>query len=182
MFQLPWSGRSHLADQQFNAQHDRPKRLFLRPRMPVGIYIQLEVEMDFVIDLDPTHLVLRATITVAVLTEELAEEYYQVLSQVAAHGGPYAAIYDFSRVTSTTLSPSAIRGFAKRPYPVPGPRHRMAVAKQPAMFGLARMLQLYQDMLGEHFRVVRSLEEAYEMLGVRPEDFTQCLVPAVRAA
>jgi len=129
--------------------------------------------MDFVIDLDPTHLVLRATITVAVLTEELAEEYYQVLSQVAAHGGPYAAIYDFSRVTSTTLSPSAIRGFAKRPYPVPGPRHRVAVAKQPAMFGLARMLQLFQDILGEHFRVVRSLEEAYELLGVGPEDFTQ---------
>src|SRR5262249_19767611 len=52
--------------------------------------------MDFVIDLDPTHLVLRATITVTVLTEELAEDYYQVLSLVASHGGPYAAIYDFS--------------------------------------------------------------------------------------
>ena len=50
------------------------------------------------------------------------------------------------------------------------------------MFGLARMLQLFQDILGEHFRVVRTLEEAYEMLGVRPEDFTQCVVPAVRAA
>ena len=58
----------------------------------------------------------------------------------------------------------------------------MAVAKEPAMFGLARMLQLFQDILGEHFRVVRTLEEAYEMLGVRPEDFTQCVVPAVRAA
>src|SRR5262249_4927517 len=135
--------------------------------------------MDFVIDLDPTHLVLRASITVAVFTEELAGEYYKVVSLVWGHWGRVAALFDFARVTSTTLSPSAIRGFAKRPYPVPGPRHRVAVAKEPAMFGLARMLQLFQDIQGEHFRVVRSLEEAYEMLGVRPEDFTQCVAPAV---
>ena len=44
------------------------------------------------------------------------------------------------------------------------------------------MLQLYQDMLGEHFQFVRSLEEAYEMLGVRPEDFTERVFPIDRAA
>lgn len=138
--------------------------------------------MDFVIDLDPTHLVLRATITAAVLTEELAEDYYHAVSLAASSGGPYAGIYDFSRVTSTTLSPNAVRGWAGRPYPIPPPRHRVLVAKEPVIFGLARMLQLIQDVRGEHFQVVRSLEEAYEMLAIRSEDFTQCLVPAVRAA
>ena len=128
---------------------------------------------DFQIDLDPAHCIIRAAITAPVLTEELAEDYYRALSLFASRGGPYAAIYDFSRVTSTTLSPSAVRGFAMRPYPVPGPRHRVLVAKEPVIFGLARMLQLLQDVRGEHFQVVWSLEEGYAMLGVRPEDFTQ---------
>src|SRR5215831_6603027 len=124
------------------------------------------MSLDFQIDLDPTHLVIHASITAPVITEDLADDYYWAVSLVAAHGGPYAAIYDFSGVTGTTLSPSAVRSFAKRPYPVPGPRHRVFVAKESSIYGLARMLQLLQDVLGEHFRVVRSLEEAYELLGV----------------
>jgi hypothetical protein len=138
--------------------------------------------MDYVIDLDPRHRVIRAAITAPVLTEELAEEYYQSLSLFASRGGPYAAIYDFSGVTSTTLSPTAVRGFARCPYPVPGPRHRVLVAKEPVIFGLARMLQLLQDVRGEHFQVVRSLVEAYAMFGVRPEHFTQRVFPKDLAA
>src|SRR5262249_11640107 len=133
----------------------------------------LRMSLDFQIDLDPIHLIIRASITAPVVTEEVADDYYWAVSLVAAHGGPYAAIYDLSGVTGTTLSPSAVRGFAKRPYPVPGPRHRVLVAKEPSIYGMARMLQLYQDVMGEHFRVVRSMEEAYELLGVRAEDFTQ---------
>jgi hypothetical protein len=151
-------------------------------RQTVARNLLLGMSMDFQIDLDPTHLVLRATITAAVLTEELAEDYYQAISLVASSGGPYAGIYDFSGVTRTTLSANAVRGFASRPYPIPPPRHRVLVAKEPVIFGLARMLQLLQDVWGEHFQVVRSLEEAYEMLGVRPEDFTQRLFPKDRAA
>jgi len=138
--------------------------------------------MDFVIDLDLTHRVLRVTITAAVLTEELAEDYYRNLSLVASRGGPYAAIYDYSRVTSTTLSSDAVRGWARRPHPVPGPRNHVLVAKESAIFGLARMLQLHQDFLGEHFQIVKSLEEAYAMLGVRPEDFTRRVFPQDLAA
>src|SRR5215813_2377519 len=53
--------------------------------------------MDYRIDLDPAHRVIRLTVT-AVVTEELAEECYQSLSFIASRGGPYAAIFDLSGV------------------------------------------------------------------------------------
>jgi hypothetical protein len=138
--------------------------------------------MNYVIDLDPTHRVLRLTITTAVITEELAEDCYRSLSLVASRGGPYAAIFNLFGVTSTTLSPDAVRGMARRAPAVPRGRTRVLVAKEPAIFGLARMFELCWDFLGEQLQVVPSLEEAYAMLGVRPEDFTQCVFPADRAA
>ena len=137
--------------------------------------------MDYSIDLDPEHRVIRLTIK-AIVTEELAEDCYKSLSFIASRGGPYAAIFDLSGVTGTTLSPDAVRGLAGRAPAVPAGRPRVIVADEPWIFGLARMFQICRDSLGEQFHVVRSLEEAYEMVGVRPEDFTQRIFPKGLAA
>ena len=137
--------------------------------------------MDYRIDLDPAHRVIRLTVT-AVVTEELAEECYQSVSFIASRGGPYAAIFDLSGVIAATLSPDAVRGLAARAPAVPAGRPRVIVADEPWIFGLARMFQICRDSLGEQFHVVRSLEEAYEMVGVRPEDFTQRIFPKGLAA
>ena len=137
--------------------------------------------MDYRIDLDPAHRVIRLTIT-AVVTEELAENCYRSLSFIASPGGPNAAIVDLSRVTGTTLSPDAVRGLAGRAPAVPAGRPRVIVADEPWIFGMARMFQICRDSLGEQFHVVRSLEEAYEMVGVHPEDFTQRIFPKDLAA
>jgi len=137
--------------------------------------------MDYRIDLDPAHRVIRLTVT-AVVTEELAEECYQSVSFIASRGGPYAAIFDLSGVTGATLSPDAVRGLAGRAPAVPAGRPRVIVADEPWIFGMARMFQICRDSLGEQFHVVRSLEEAYEMVGVRPEDFVQRIFPKDLAA
>src|SRR5215510_5431502 len=137
--------------------------------------------MDYAIDIDPAHSVIRLTMT-AVVTEELAEECYRSIAFIASRGGPYAAIFDLSRVTGTTLSPDAVRGPARRAPAVPAGRPRVIVADEPWIFGMARMFQICRDSLGEQFHVVRSLEEAYEMVGVRPEDFTQRIFPKGLAA
>jgi hypothetical protein len=39
-----------------------------------------------------------------------------------------------------------------------------------------------REFIGQQFEVVRSPEEAYELLDVRPEDFTQRLFPGELAA
>jgi len=43
------------------------------------------------------------------------------------------------------------------------------------------MLELSRDSMGGQLQVVRSLEEAYDLLGVRPEDFTERIYPEHRA-
>lgn len=47
---------------------------------------------------------------------------------------------------------------------------------------MSRMFQQYRDFFGEQYQVVHSLEEAYDKVGVRPEDFTMRLYPHDLAA
>jgi hypothetical protein len=140
------------------------------------------MSIDYQVDLDPTHQVLRITVTAAVLTHELAEDCYRFVAQIASRGGPYAGIWDLSGVTDTTESADDIRSRALSAAAIPGNRMRVVVAKKPVVFGLSRMLELYRDSMGGQAKVVRSVEEAYAMLGVRPEDFTERLFPKEMAA
>jgi hypothetical protein len=133
--------------------------------------------MDYRIDLDPKHQVLRATITAAVLTHELAEDCYRSVALIASRGGPYAAIFDLSGVTSATVSANNVRSRALSLPAVPGDRIRVLVAKEPVVFGVSRMFELSRDSMSGLLQVVHSLEEAYQIVGVRPEDFTKELLP-----
>jgi hypothetical protein len=51
------------------------------------------------------------------------------------------------------------------------------VASQPALFGLARMFEMHRDAMGVQLHVVYSMHEAYDLLEVAPQDFTQRLFP-----
>ena len=132
--------------------------------------------MDLVVDLDPTHRVLRITVTRA-LTDESSSEIYRAIASLAATGGPYAAITDFSQVVDCPVSTNTIRELAATIPAVPGGRPRVIVAPQTAVYGLARMFELHRDSMGGQFHVVRSMDEAYDLLKVTPQDFTQRLFP-----
>ena len=138
--------------------------------------------MGYLVDLDPTHSVIRITVTAEIVTPELAEDIRIRFGRVASSGGPFAAIVDASRVTSWTEPAVAIRDAAFRDPAVPGGRSHVTVAREPSVFGLARMFQLCRDFFGEQYQVVNSLGEAYEVVGVRPEDFTQRIFPKDLAA
>jgi hypothetical protein len=60
--------------------------------------------MDYVIDLDPTHLILRVTVG-QVLTDELTLEISRTVKRLASRGGPYAQITDLSKVGRDRMSP-----------------------------------------------------------------------------
>jgi hypothetical protein len=51
------------------------------------------------------------------------------------------------------------------------------VARQPALFGLARMFEMHREAMGVRLQVVHSIDEAYDLLKVSPQDFTQRLFP-----
>jgi len=138
--------------------------------------------MDYVVDLDPTHNVIRLTVTGRVVTLRIAEDCYLSLARLASKGGPYAAIYDFSRVMSTTLPTDVVRNYAHGAPAIPFGRTHVVVGKKPHIYGLSRAFQMSREYIGQQFEVVHSVEEAYDLVGVRPEDFTKRIFPAALAA
>jgi hypothetical protein len=138
--------------------------------------------MHYQADLDPTHAVIRLTVIDEVVSLQCAESCYWRLSRVASSGGPYAAIYDLSRVKDTTMPTEMVRDFARRPPSIPTGRPHVIVGKFPVIFGLARLFQMCGESVGKEYEVVHSLEEAYDIVGVRPEDFTVCLLTGRLAA
>ena len=138
--------------------------------------------MDYLVDLDPTHTVISLTITAEIITPELARDISIRLARVLSSGGPFAVICDASRVTSWTESGVTIRERAFRDPAVPEGRTHVIVAGEPSVFGMARMFQQYRDFLGEQYQVVHTMEEAYSIVKVRPEDFTERLFATDLAA
>ena len=153
--------------------------------------------MDYLIDLDPTHLVLRLTVRSAVVTLQCAEDVYILLARIAQpnlqkQNAPsrspyaaiyeYAAIYDLTAVTGTTLSFNLIRGFARRHPSIPTGRAHVVVGHEPSIYRMARIFQMCRYHLGDKFQVVQTLEEAHEIVGVRPRDFTERVYPKKVAA
>jgi hypothetical protein len=137
--------------------------------------------MDYVIDLDPAHRVLRGTVTTA-FTDEGCTDFYRTLERIASRGGPYAGILDLSQAPEFPISSATVRVLAMTNPALPAGRPRVIVAREPVIYGLARMFELIRDSMGGELQVVRSLEEAYAMLGVGPDDFVQRIYPDGRAA
>jgi hypothetical protein len=138
--------------------------------------------MDYQVDLDPTHSVIRLTVTTETVTLALAQEVYQRLSEVTSRGGPYAAIYDLSAAKRTTIPTEMVRTFAHLAPSIPMGRTHVVVGREPVIYGLARIFQMCSEFLRDQFEVVHTLEEAYDIVGARREDFTQRLFPERLAA
>jgi len=143
--------------------------------------------MHYQIDLDPTHTVIRLTVTAEIVSLEIAEDVYYHLSRFTSSGGPYAGIYDLFLTKDTTIPTDMIRRFARRPPSIPLGRPHVVVGKEPAIYGLARIFQMCREALGgqvqgHQFEVVHSLKEAYDILRVSPEHFTQRIFPTALAA
>jgi hypothetical protein len=61
-------------------------------------------------------------------------------------------------------------------------RKHVVVGKEPNIYGLARLFQICGDNIGKDYEVVHTLEEAYKLVGVRPEDFAERIYPERMAA
>jgi hypothetical protein len=137
--------------------------------------------MKYVIDLDPTHQALRVTVTRTV-TDPATRELYASVGDVAAAGGPYAAIFDLSGVTGNQLSIETVLDLVRKRPAVPGGRPRVVVAPRPEDYGLFRMFEVLRDEMGRKLHLVISMDEAYALLGVSSENFSQRLFPEQVAA
>jgi hypothetical protein len=55
-------------------------------------------------------------------------------------------------------------------------RKQVVVGTEPHIFGLARVFEMCADAVGSEFQVVHTVEEAYGVVHVHPEEFTECLI------
>jgi hypothetical protein len=68
-----------------------------------------------------------------------------------------------------------VRNYARLNPSVPMGRPHVVVGTEPHIYGLARVFQMCREYRFGEFQVVHTLKEAYEIVGVRPEDFTEHL-------
>ena len=138
--------------------------------------------MDYAVDLDPTHRVLRITVA-TVLTDEACTNIYWGIKRLVSPAGPYkGSILDLTQVVDFPVSSDTIRALASNGPAVPGGGPRVIVASKPARFGLARMFELYRDSSGGKLQtVIQSLDEAYDLLKVTPQEFSVHLYRNTRA-
>jgi len=82
-------------------------------------------------------------------------------------------------VRDVKLSADTVRSLALGAPAVPGGRPRVAVVNSIVLYGLTRMFESTRTSVGLQFRIVWSVDEAYAMLGVSPESFSQRLFPEI---
>ena len=148
---------------------------------PVGLPAQSTLLVECLIDLDSKHDVLRITVITTVLTDKELMELYQLIALAASQDRPYSTILDLYEVERFPISAKTIRTLADSSPAVPKGTSRVIVAKQDVTYGLSRMFELVRDSMGGQLHVVRSLNEAYGLLGVNSEDFLQRLSPKASA-
>jgi hypothetical protein len=126
--------------------------------------------MGSVLEFDATNKILRVTVTGQVTDEILLDTYAAVASYVEAHG-PCRAITDVSGVTKSKVSSNAIQSLARSAPAIPKGYIRVMVVPQDYIYGMMRMFQILSEITRPDFHVVRTLDEAYNLLEVESPEF-----------
>jgi len=126
----------------------------------------------------PGPRVLRAVFEGVLDDEGIRHAYEQVRRYVRAIE-PAIGIWDMSGVSSLKVSPDIIREIGRTP-PSMGPvtAPRCIVAPSDLVFGMARMFQAIGDANRPQLHVVRSLQEAYELLKIAAPTYEPVPPPA----
>jgi hypothetical protein len=80
--------------------------------------------------------------------------------------------FDYSGLTSVELTATAIKVLADQTPPIPLDCVQVNVAPEPVMYGLARMFQILACEIRPNFRVVHTMKEALDMVGIPSPHFT----------
>ncbi len=126
--------------------------------------------MNVVLDFDEKNNILRGTLEGS-MTGAVLLDFYARGTRYLSSRPPCRGILDFSRVTDFEVSADAIRQVAASPPVFPGGYMRVMVIPQVFIYGLARMFQILSEKTRPELQVVRSMEEAYHLLGVESPEF-----------
>ena len=126
--------------------------------------------MGFYMEFDAKHNILRFTLEGEVTDAHLRDAYANAAKQIAARG-PSPGIWDMSRVTKSQISADTIRDLANKPPVIPRGFMRIIVAPKDAHYGMMRMFQILGETTRPDMQVVRTLQEAYDLLQIDSPEF-----------
>jgi hypothetical protein len=132
--------------------------------------------VNIVLDFDAKNNILRGTLE-GRMTGAILLDFYATAKKYMASHPPCRGILDFSRVTDFEVSPDAIRQVAASPPALPAGYMRVLVIPQIFIYGLARMFQILGEKTRPELQVVRSMDEAYHLLGVDSPEFYPVSLP-----
>lgn len=105
------------------------------------------------------------------VTDELFVESLQLVADILADTHPTSGIIDLSQVTSLLISTQSITQTAnsKPIFPVELPR--VIVAPSNHVYGMSRMFAAHSEGTRKDVEVVRTMDEAYRLLGIKDPQF-----------
>ena len=106
------------------------------------------------------------------VTDGLIKDYYQACTSQVAVTDLRGSLTDFSNAASFDVSAETIREIAAlAPADPIASRPRVVVAPASHIFGFARMFGILGEATRPNFHVVRTLREAYALLGIASPQF-----------
>ncbi len=126
--------------------------------------------MAFAFDFDPVHQILRSTFSGKLDDEELVNHQRVALPLVTSLD-PRFAVIDLSGASPVEVTAHGMRALAKLPPAMPKmDRPRVVIAPSDHTFGMARIFEVEGEATRPNLHVVRSMKEAFAILGVEMDE------------
>jgi hypothetical protein len=106
-----------------------------------------------------------------VTDDVLLDRYRQVREWLAIHGH-FSNISDFTDVTSFEVTAQGVTQLAATSPLVPDEFLRIMVAPQDEVFGMTRMFEVLGSPTRNNVRIVRTVAEAYRLVGIEAPEFS----------
>jgi len=133
--------------------------------------------VGFILEFDSKNNILRARLEGRVTDRVLSDCYAAAARYTASHPPVRGGIWSFVEVTTAELSGHAMRKLAATPPILPPGYIRVVVAPSDSAYGMSRMFQMLTETTRPDLRVVRTMDEAYSLLGVESPEFSPVSSP-----
>lgn len=110
-----------------------------------------------------------------VVTDQLLVDTLQRGGKWLARHAPLSGVIDFTAVVRFEVTANTIRRLALSPAYIPDGYLRIAVAPQDEIYGMSRMFELWGGHIPERLHVVRTIGEAYKLMGVENPELVPVL-------
>lgn len=126
--------------------------------------------MSYRIEFDSGQAIVRLAFR-GLVSEALFLEGTEAGRDVVRNRRAKGVIVDFTSAQGFDFPASFLRNYAASTTAVLPSSARVLVAPSDAIYGLARLFEIYRDPHDSDTNVVRSIEEAYSFLEIAPPDF-----------